>query len=132
VRYVPYIAILIAFLQVHLPRQIVSTEMKKLAGGYDNRDPRAQQQKLDGRGKRALNAHHNGFESFAPFAIAILMCAQRGVSVDLVAWLAIAFVVVRTAFIAAYVADKSTVRSVMWSLGMAATGALMIAAIVGP
>ena len=131
-RYVPYIAILIAFVQIHLPRQLVSNEMKKLDGGYDNRDPRGQQQKLEGRGKRALGAHHNGFESFAPFAVAILMCAQRGASIDLVAWLAIAFVAVRTVFIAAYIADKSTLRSSMWTLGMLATGALMIAAIVGP
>jgi uncharacterized MAPEG superfamily protein len=130
--YVPYVAILIAFMQIHLPRQIVSNEMKKLAGGYDNRDPRGQQHKLDGIGKRALGAHQNGFESFAPFAVAVLACAQRSVRVELVGWLAIAFVAVRTIFIVAYLADRSTLRSAMWGLGMAATSALMIAAIVGP
>jgi uncharacterized MAPEG superfamily protein len=132
VLYVPYAAILIAFVQIHLPRQVVSWEMKKLEGGYDNRDPRGQQQKLVGRGKRALNAHENGFESFAPFAVAILACAQRGVRVELVGWLAIAFVTVRTVYIAGYLADKSNLRSAMWVLGMLATGALMVAAIVGP
>jgi uncharacterized MAPEG superfamily protein len=132
VHYVPYVAILIAFLQIHLPRQIVSTEMKKLDGGYDNRDPRGQQQRLDGVGKRALAAHHNGFESFAPFAVGVLACAQRGVHVELVGWIAIAFVAVRTVYIVGYLADKHLLRSATWGLGMAATGALMIAAIVGP
>jgi uncharacterized MAPEG superfamily protein len=132
VSYVPYVAILIAFALVHLPRQLVSLEMRKLAGGYDNRDPRGQQQHLEGLGKRALGAHHNGFEAFAPFAVAILMCAQRGVNIDLVGWLAIGFVVVRTAYVAAYLADLSTLRSLLWALGMAATIALMIAAVVAP
>ncbi len=129
--YIPYVAILIAFLQIHIPRQIVGGEMKKLAGGYDNRDPRGQQQQLGGRGKRALGAHQNGLESFAPFAVGILACAQRGVNAQVVGGLAIGFVVVRTVYIAAYVADQPSLRSGMWALGMLATLALMGAAIAG-
>jgi uncharacterized MAPEG superfamily protein len=129
VPYVPYAAILLAFLQIHIPRQIVSGEMKKLAGGYDNRDPRGQQSQLAGRGKRALAAHHNGFEAFAPFAVAILACVQRGVRAELVGWLAIGFLVVRTAYIAAYIVDRPSLRSSMWGLGMLATLGLMAAAL---
>jgi uncharacterized MAPEG superfamily protein len=128
VHYVPYIAICIACAQIYLPRQIVSHEAKKLAGGYDNHDPRGQQQKLEGLGKRALGAHHNGFEAFAPFAIGVLACAQRGVRVELVAWIAIAFVVARSAYIAAYLADNAKLRSMLWGVGMTATAALLISA----
>ena len=130
-RYVPYIAILIAFLQVHLPRQVVSNEMKKLPGGYDNNDPRGQQQKLDGRGRRALGAHMNGFEAFAPFALGVLAAVQRGVRVELVGAIAIAFVAARSIYVGAYIADRASLRSAMWGFGMAATGALMVLAIAG-
>jgi len=132
VSYVPYIAILLAFLQIHIPRQIVGGEMKKLAGGYDNRDPRGQQGQLAGRGKRALAAHQNGFEAFAPFAVAVLACVQRGVRPDLVGWLAIGFIAVRTVYLVAYLGDRPSLRSAMWGGGMLATMALMGAAIAGP
>jgi uncharacterized MAPEG superfamily protein len=127
----PYAAILIAFLQIHLPRHVVSREMSKLAGGYDNHEPRSQQTQLAGRGRRALAAHHNGFESFAPFAIAVLACMQRGVTLELVDAVAAGFVVVRTVYILAYLADRPSLRSGMWALGMLATMVLMAAAIAG-
>ena len=128
--YVPYSAILIAFVLIHLPRAVVGAEMKKLAGGYDNNDPRGQQAKLEGRGRRALGAHQNGFEAFAPFAIAVLCCVQVGANLDGVVIACLAFVVARVVFVAAYLADKSTLRSSMWSLGMLATSALFVLAML--
>ncbi len=129
--YVPYAAILAAFTLIHLPRLVVTREMKRQAGGYNNREPRLQQGQLDGLGRRALGAHHNGIEAFAPFSIAVLMAVQRGVDRGAVAALCIGFVVVRTAYVAAYLADKSTVRSALWSLGLAATSGLMLFALRG-
>lgn len=128
---VPYIAIIVAFALIYLPRQIVSLEMKKQEGGYNNRDPRAQQARLEGLGRRALGAHHNGFEAFAPFAIGVLAALQRGVSIDVVAGIAIAFVVVRTLYMIFYLADKPGLRSGMWGAGMLAIGALMVLAAIG-
>ncbi len=130
--YVPYAAILAAFALVHLPRQIVSLEMKKLPGGYNNNDPRGQQAQLEGRGRRALAAHQNGFEAFAPFAAGVLAAMQRYPHIAPIAYLCIGFVVVRTLYIMFYLNDKATLRSGMWGMGMLATGALMILAIVGP
>jgi uncharacterized MAPEG superfamily protein len=124
--HVPYIAIAVAFALIYLPRQIVSLEMKKLEGGYNNHDPRAQQGKLDGLGRRALGAHHNGFEAFAPFAVGVLAAIQRGVRIETVAYLSIAFVVVRTGYTIAYLADKTSLRSGLWGLGVAAIGTLMV------
>lgn len=129
--YVPYIAIMVAFALVYLPRQIVGLEMKKLAGGYNNADPRGQQAQLDGLGKRALAAHQNSFEAFAPFAAGVLAAIQRQASVEVVAYVSIAFVVVRSGYIYAYLADRPTFRSTLWGFGIAATATLMGLAIAG-
>ncbi len=123
---VPYISILFAWALIYVPRFVVSREMKKLEGGYDNHDPRGQQRQLDGIGQRALAAHHNGSEAFAPFAVAVFAALSRGVDLRTVSGLAIGFVVVRVIFLAAYLDDRSRLRSGMWALGMAATGALMM------
>jgi uncharacterized MAPEG superfamily protein len=130
--YVPYIAIACAYALIYLPRYIVGGEMKKLEGGYNNSDPRSQQALLEGRGKRALGAHNNGFEAFGPFGVAILAAVQRGANLKVIDACAVAFVVVRTIYVFAYVGDRPSVRSAVWSLGIAATGLLMILAIVGP
>jgi uncharacterized MAPEG superfamily protein len=108
--------------------------MQALPGGYDNADPRAQQQQLTGAGKRALNAHHNAIEAFPPFAAGVLACTQRvpaGWSCA-VAAICIAFVVVRTIYVIAYINDKPNARSGMWGLGVLATTTLMILAVIGP
>jgi uncharacterized MAPEG superfamily protein len=129
--YVPYLAIIAAFALVHIPRFVVGREMHKQEGGYDNRDPRAQQASLEGLGRRALAAHNNGFEAFAPFVAGVLAAVQRGVRIEVIAGLCIAFVVVRSIYVAAYLADKSSARSGAWTLGTIATAALMICAAIG-
>ena len=130
--YVPYIALMLAFGLVHLPRIVVGREMKKLDGGYNNRDPRSQQTKLEGRGRRALSAHHNSFEAFTPFAVGVLAAIQRDANVHAIAYLSAGFVVARALYLYAYLEDRPKFRSTMWSLGITATGVLMILAIAGP
>lgn len=129
--YVPYGSILIALLLIHVPRYIVGAEMKKLAGGYDNSDPRGQQAKLEGRGRRALAAHQNGFEAFAPFAIALLVAAGASSHFQLVCYLGIAFCVFRTIYIFAYLGDNASLRSGMWTMGVLMIAALFVLAIIG-
>jgi uncharacterized MAPEG superfamily protein len=130
-QYIPYIAIAVAYALIYLPRQLVSYEMKKLAGGYNNNDPRGQQAQLEGRGKRALAAHQNSIEAFAPFAAGVIIAVQRAVKLEVIVALAIAFTALRLGYIVAYIADKASLRSNLWGLGVAVTGALMILAIVG-
>jgi uncharacterized MAPEG superfamily protein len=129
--YVPYVAIMAAFALIYLPRQIVSREMNRLEGGYDNQEPRAQQAKLEGVGRRALAAHHNSFEAFAPFAAGVLAAVQRSANAAAVASICIAFVVVRSIYILAYLRDRGGLRSGAWSVGMIAIAALMGLAIAG-
>ncbi|HEY4240764.1 MAG TPA: MAPEG family protein [Kofleriaceae bacterium] len=128
--YVPYVCLLVAVVLIYLPRSVVSAEMAKLSGGYDNNDPRGQQAQLAGRGKRALGAHNNGFETFPAFAVGVLMAMQIGVSLELVSACCIGFVVARVAYIVAYLGDNSKLRSPLWGLQMLASAVMMIAAVV--
>ncbi len=129
--YVPYCAILAAFLLIYVPRQVVSLEMKKQEGGYNNNDPRAQQARLEGLGRRALAAHQNAFEAFAPFAAGVLAAMQRSPRETAIVASCIVFAVVRTVYMIAYLADKAALRSGMWGLGMLAIAHLMVLAIIG-
>src|SRR5262249_31883593 len=79
--------------------------------------PRAQQAKLEGAARRANAAHNNSFEAFAPFAAAVLACEVRGANARWVEILAIAFVVLRTLYILAYVGAKPSTPPSIWRFG---------------
>jgi uncharacterized MAPEG superfamily protein len=129
--WIPYAALLIAFVLIYAPRVVVAREMAKQAGGYDNHDIRGQQTQLTGLGKRALGAHNNGFEAFAPFAAGVLAAVQRGVAVNLVADLAIAFIALRVIYIVMYLSDRASLRTPIWALSVTCSAVLMALAIRG-
>ena len=66
---------------------------------------------------RALGAHVNGIETFPFFAAAVLLAEFKGAPARTVDALAVFFVVVRTAFVLAYLADRPTLRTLLWNLG---------------
>lgn len=130
--YVPYVAILLAYALIYVPRMgPVAAAMKSQPGGYDNADPRAQQATLEGAAKRAFHAHSNGFEAFAPFAAGVLASTQRVASAPLIAVISSVFIVARAGYVWAYITDRASLRSVLWSIGLLSTAALMGLAIVG-
>lgn len=88
-----------------------------LAGG-GNRDPRAYAASIEGARKRAYNAHLNGFEAFPAFAAAVLLAEASGAAQGTVDLLALVFIAARVAHGLLYIADQSTLRSVVWSVGM--------------
>ncbi|MBJ6979874.1 MAPEG family protein [Luteimonas sp. MC1895] len=100
------------------------------APGYNNRNPRAWIAKQAGnyRVQRANAAHLNAFEAFAPFAAGVLMAQAAGVDHARIAMLAVAFVVVRVAHGALYLADVQLARSLAWMAGYACVVALMVLA----
>jgi len=120
----PFVCVLIAFLLIYLPKVPLSVAMAKQPGGYDNKNPRAQQDKLAGMGARARGAHYNGFESFPPFAAAVFVAHLAGAADHRASILSIAFVVARTLYIAAYLADLDYLRSAIWGIGFLCTIAL--------
>ena len=121
-----YWCILIAALLPYIWVAIAKTG----AAGYNNRNPRAWMAKQAGnyRLQRANAAHLNAFEAFAPFAAGVLMAQAAGVDHARIALLAVAFVVLRVAHGALYLADVPLARSLAWMAGYACVLALMVQA----
>ncbi|WP_426415136.1 MAPEG family protein [Aestuariirhabdus sp. LZHN29] len=99
--------------------------------GYDNREPRRQQAQLEGWGFRALSAHQNSIEAFPVFAAGVLVAVQAGASPEVVDALAVTFVVARLGYIALYLLDKGTLRSLSWGVGFGCSLALMLSPVWG-
>ena len=114
-----------AWAVIYLSKLPVAMAMQR-AGGYDNHHPRVQQAALEGFGARAVAAHLNGFESFAPFAAAVLLAHISGVATSTIDCLALAFVAARVLYVACYLADLATLRSAVWAVGFLATLGLFI------
>lgn len=86
---------------------------------YDNHNPRTWYATLDGFAARANAAQQNCLEAFPFFAVGVLLAALSGAdgdSLEAATWL---FVVARIAYIACYLTDKATWRSIAWLVGFA-------------
>ncbi|MDZ4813939.1 MAG: MAPEG family protein [Pseudomonadota bacterium] len=93
----------------------VFTGVAKFSGkGFNNRTPRAFQDRLDGFRQRAHWAHLNSFEAFPPFAAAVIIAHQLQYAQGRIDQLAIAFIVLRLIYGALYIADQASLRSVVW------------------
>jgi uncharacterized MAPEG superfamily protein len=97
--------------------------------GYDNAAPRDWGAQLQGFRRRAYAAHLNHFESFPLFATGVIVAALRGVPDPLLASLSIAYVVLRIAYVAAYVTDRGAIRSLLWTAALACPLWLLVAAL---
>ena len=88
-------------------------------GGFDNHHPRAWMANLQGWQARANAAQANSFEALPLFIAGVLAAQQMQAPQDRVDLLAIGFIVIRLAYIGAYLADLATLRSLIWALGLA-------------
>jgi uncharacterized MAPEG superfamily protein len=86
---------------------------------FDNGRPRDPGFYQDPIASRALGAHQNGIEAFPFFAIAVLLAEFRGGPQRLVNELAILFLIVRIAYVFTYLGNRPTLRSILWSIGLA-------------
>jgi uncharacterized MAPEG superfamily protein len=101
--------------------------LAKAQAGFDNNAPRAWLARLTGWRARAHAAHLNSFETFAPFAAAVIIAHLAHAPQGRIDLLAIGFVVVRVAYIALYVADLAGLRSLAWAVAMGCVIALFVA-----
>ena len=103
---------------------------KRSGERYNNRNPRAWIAKQEGNYKvqRANAAHLNGFEAFPAFVAGVLMAQLAGVPEEAVTPLALGFVAARVLHGVFYLADKQSLRSLVWLLGMLCAVALMVLA----
>ena len=122
---IPFYCVLIAFLLIMLPRLFVM-RAQKATGRYDNNNPRDQQATLTGLGRRAQAAHMNAFESFAPFAAAVLVCHAAHGGERWASMFSVGYVVARVLYTVAYLADQASSRSLVWTMGYACTVGLFI------
>jgi uncharacterized MAPEG superfamily protein len=122
---VPYLALLAAVALIYIPRIFIYRGAARLPEGFDNSYPRVQQAKLTGLPLRAQGAHENAIEAFAPFAAGVLACKLGGVDSDEVVLLSIGFVLLRTLYLVLYLANKSTLRSTVWTFAFLISLALL-------
>lgn len=106
---------------------IATVAIAKWSTHYDNGEPRAWSQTLDGYRRRAYAAHQNGFEAFPFFAAAVFGATLLKAPQPTIDMLALAFVLARIGYTACYVADWPTQRSLVWSAGWLATVAIFTA-----
>ena len=98
----PYVATLIA---------------KSGRANFDNRDPRSWLARQEGFRKRANAAQLNAFEAFPFFAAAVITAHVLNGPQPVVDTLAVAFVAARLLYLACYLADRATLRSLSWFAG---------------
>lgn len=93
---------------------------RRSEGGYDNHNPRAWLAQQEGASARANAAQANSFEALPFFIGAVVIAHQLGAPQGRVDLLACAFIALRLVYIALYVGDKATARSMVWALALLA------------
>lgn len=94
----------------------------------DNRNPRDFPSRINGMAKRAWDAQLNSFESLPGFAAAIIIAHLANAPQIYIDGLALAWVVLRVAYVAFYLTDRSTLRSSTQFISLACVLALFIVA----
>jgi uncharacterized MAPEG superfamily protein len=96
------------------------------ASGMDNHQPRVWEETLTGWRKRADWAQRNHFEALAPFAAAVLVATITHANPSTVNALAGVWVLCRVAYTACYIADRASLRSLVWAGGFACVIGLFV------
>jgi uncharacterized MAPEG superfamily protein len=110
----------------------VATYIAKARPDFDNRDPRAWLEKQTGFRRRAHYAQLNGFETFPFFAAGVIVANIAQASPGLTAGLASGFVAARILYLAFYLADQPTLRSLAFAGGLTCTIGLFAITLAGP
>lgn len=121
--------IAIACLLVAVLMPLITVAPAKYHRTYDNHAPRDWMAGLSGWRKRAVAAHLNHFEAFAPFAAGVLAAELVKAPQGVIDGLALAFIAARIVYTALYYADKPAMRSLVWMGGFACTVALYAVAL---
>ena len=96
-------------------------------GGFDNANPREWLLRQSDWQARANAAQANSFEALPFFIGAVLIAHQLGADQGLLNALAAAYVALRIAYIAAYVCNRASVRTLVWVCALAVNMAILFA-----
>jgi uncharacterized MAPEG superfamily protein len=100
-------------------------KISRREGGYDNDDPRAWLARQTEWRARANAAQQNSFEALPFFIGAVIIAHQLGAHQARLDILAFLFIFLRLFYIMVYVAGMGTVRSVVWTVGLAVNIAIL-------
>ena len=103
----------------------------KAAPGFDNRTPRLYLEGVTGWRRLAVWAQYNAFEVLPLFIAAVIIAHQLGAPQASLNALALAFLGFRVAHGVFYLADRPTLRSLVWTGGFACIVALFVIAAGG-
>lgn len=95
---------------------------------YDNRAPRDWLAHQEGFRKRANAAQMNSFEAFPYFAAAVIVAHVVKGELPAVNALAIAFIAARLIYLALYLSNRSSLRSLVWFAGLGCVVAIFLVA----
>ena len=102
-----------------------TARMSRKQGGYDNNNPREWAEKLSGWQQRASAAQANGFEALPLFIAGALFAQMAQADQARIDMLALAFVGIRIAYVAAYLANQGSLRTLIWTAGLGVSIALL-------
>ena len=94
---------------------------------YNNWNVRLWQSKLEGAAQRAHAAHLNSFEAFPLFAVAVIVAQMNGADQARVDLLALSFIGLRVLYGILYLANKATLRSLIWTAALVCTVMIFVA-----
>ncbi len=100
---------------------------KAMGKGFDNNDPRSWLANLEGWRGRANAAQANLFEGLPFFYAAVLFALYKQADIALITNLMLAWVVIRIAFVATYIAGYGAVRSLLWFSALGVNIAILFA-----
>lgn len=101
------------------------SRLPRKQGGFDNENPREWEAKLQGWRARAHAAQLNGFEALPLFIAGVVFAQMAQADQSRIDLLAMGFVAARLAYVAAYLANKATLRSAIWTVGLGCSIALL-------
>lgn len=95
------------------------------AAHYDNNHPRDWAAKLSGWQQRANAAQMNGFEALPLFIAAVILAQQALADQASIDRLALIFIGIRIVYIAVYLLNLGTLRSMVWFAGLGVSIAIL-------
>ncbi len=108
----------------------VATVIAKKRPGFDNHNPRTWLAKQEGVNARANAAQMNAFEAFPLFAAAVIIAHTLRGPQALVDLLALIFIGARIVYLICYLADRATLRSLIWAIGFFCVIGIFVAAAI--
>ena len=120
-----FLCVLIAGLLPYLGTMVAKWGFRR----FDNNTPRQWLAQQTGFRARGNAAQANSFEAFPFFAAGVIIATMAQVDAARIDLYAFVFVAARVGFIVCYVADKASMRSFCWLVGLLSVVGLFAAAL---